>query len=138
VHPDLLGLVDDQEKREEAVDWILRWSFGPGVDPALLRLARRRLLGGNAAALQADFHACNAFDLMGRLGDLSVPALVLCGEEDKMTPPKYSRYLAGHLPDAELVLIPGTGHMVMLEAPEAVARAILDFLARRFSVTVGR
>ncbi len=130
VHPDLLSMAGKAQSHAQAARWITRWSFAPEADETLLELATRRLMEGDPAALKADFQACDAFDLMGRLGEIKVPALVLCGQEDKMTPPKYSRFLAEHLPQAELVIIPGAGHMVMLERPSQVAAAVQDFLAR--------
>jgi epoxide hydrolase 4 len=56
---------------------------------------------------------------------LRVPALVVWGEEDRATPVHLARRVAHDL-DAELVTVPGVGHFVHEEAPEALARAILD------------
>jgi pimeloyl-ACP methyl ester carboxylesterase len=66
---------------------------------------------------------------MARLGELRAPALVVCGTEDRLTPPKYSAFLADRIAGARLVLVPGAGHLVMLEAPAAVAGAIGELLA---------
>jgi pimeloyl-ACP methyl ester carboxylesterase len=65
---------------------------------------------------------------MGRLPEIKVPALVIGGSADKLTPLKYARYLAEHIPDARLVIIEGAGHMVMLEQPEQVADAVREFV----------
>jgi 3-oxoadipate enol-lactonase / 4-carboxymuconolactone decarboxylase len=59
-----------------------------------------------------------------RLARISVPALVLCGAEDRLTPPRLSQALAGGLPAARLELVPGAGHMLPLETPAAVATAL--------------
>jgi len=64
---------------------------------------------------------------MGRLGEIGVPTLVVVGQEDKLTPVKYSRYLQQHIPEATLEVIEGAGHMVMLERPEALNDAIRRF-----------
>jgi len=45
-----------------------------------------------------------------------------------MTPPRYAQFLADNLPNAELHLVPGAGHMVMLEKPQEVARLLRRFL----------
>ena len=76
-----------------------------------------------------DFAACDAFDVMERLDEIHCPTLVICGTEDRMTPPKYSKYLVDGIANAELELIAGAGHMVMLEKPEPVAAAIGAALA---------
>jgi pimeloyl-ACP methyl ester carboxylesterase len=80
-----------------------------------------------------DLAACNAFDVMTELGRITLPALIVCGEEDTMTPPKYAAYLQAHLPQATLRMIAGAGHDVMRDQPEALNRAIGDWLQTRFS-----
>ncbi|MGI8927172.1 MAG: alpha/beta fold hydrolase [Tepidiformaceae bacterium] len=66
---------------------------------------------------------------LDRLPSLHVPALVICGEEDGMTPAENSHQLASLIPAAELRLIPQCGHNPMLEKPAEEARLILDFVA---------
>ncbi len=63
-----------------------------------------------------------------RLGSISMPTLVLCGEDDGMVPPENSRDLAGRIPGAQLQLIPQCGHLAMLEKPERVAESVFGFL----------
>jgi pimeloyl-ACP methyl ester carboxylesterase len=53
---------------------------------------------------------------------------VLCGEHDKLTPPKYAHYLWDNIPGATLTIIPQAGHMVMMEQPDLVTDAIQRFL----------
>jgi pimeloyl-ACP methyl ester carboxylesterase len=76
-----------------------------------------------------DYAACNAFDVMDRLGEISAPTLVIGGTADQMTPPKHATFLADKIPGARLAMIEGAGHMVMLEQPELVARHVEQFLA---------
>lgn len=59
-----------------------------------------------------------------------VPVLLLFGEEDTATPPARADELAAVRPDAELVLLPRTGHLTCVEQPAAVAAAITDLAAR--------
>lgn len=61
-----------------------------------------------------------------------VPALVVVGEEDGLTPPDAARAMADALPDAELVVLSGAGHMAPLEEPHALAEAILRWWDARF------
>lgn len=58
------------------------------------------------------------------------PSLVLCGEVDKITPPEGHREMAALLPDAELVIAPGCGHLTPIEAPELVSGALARWMAR--------
>jgi pimeloyl-ACP methyl ester carboxylesterase len=77
-----------------------------------------------------DFKACDRFDIRERLGNISVPALIVCGEEDLLTPVKFSEYLHRKISASSLVVIPAAGHMVVAEQPERLNRAIEAFLVQ--------
>lgn len=128
VHPTILQGTADPNAFRSTVDTIIHWTFAPNSNPRLRQLAAERMAQTRPTVLHGDFLACDAFDIMDRLSDITQPALVLCGEQDRMTPPRYAEYLAQHLPQAQLVIIPQAGHMVMLEQPDAVAQALLRFL----------
>jgi pimeloyl-ACP methyl ester carboxylesterase len=76
-----------------------------------------------------DLAACDRFDMMEELGHIAQPALLVTGEEDRLTPPKYARFLQEHLAAAQSRLLPGCGHYVAVEAPEALADALRRWLA---------
>lgn len=63
------------------------------------------------------------------LRDAKVPALVLVGEQDTLTPPELAQRMAALLAGASLVNLPGTGHLAPLEAADEVADVISDWLA---------
>jgi 3-oxoadipate enol-lactonase len=69
-------------------------------------------------------------DVTERLAEITAPTLVVCGTEDVATVPEHSRTLAEQIPGAELVWIEGAGHHSPIEEPDAVTRALADFLAR--------
>jgi pimeloyl-ACP methyl ester carboxylesterase len=79
------------------------------------------------AVLYADFSACNDFDISQELAGIDKPTLVIAGVEDKLTPLKLADYVASHIPNARLEIIPSAGHFVMLEKPEEVNRLIQEF-----------
>lgn len=81
------------------------------------------------ATFRAGFLTCDGWDARARLGGVRCPALVICGEEDAMTPPKLARELAGLLPGATLELLPGVGHVPLLEAPAATIGALGGWLS---------
>jgi pimeloyl-ACP methyl ester carboxylesterase len=58
-----------------------------------------------------------------------VPALVVGGAQDAMTPPKFVQYLAETIPGAQLALLDGAGHYPMVEQAEAFNRRLAEFLA---------
>jgi pimeloyl-ACP methyl ester carboxylesterase len=65
---------------------------------------------------------------LDRLGSISAPTLVFTGAEDRMVPPVNSDLLAREIPDARLVIVPGAGHVVFTDKPEAVCEAIIGFV----------
>ena len=69
-------------------------------------------------------------DFSGRLGELRCPTLILCGEKDGANL-KSARFLAGHIPGAELRVIGNTGHVVNEENPKALAERLNEFYGRR-------
>jgi pimeloyl-ACP methyl ester carboxylesterase len=75
-----------------------------------------------------DFKACDRFDIRERLKNIQTPTLILCGEQDLLTPVKYSEYLREGISNSSLVIIPKAGHMVMSEQPDLLNRAIETFL----------
>ena len=82
-----------------------------------------------ARAAYADFQATDRFDLMERLPEIILPTLVIAGEDDTMTPPKYQQFLADRLPNARLVLLPDAGHYVQVEQEAAFNAELERFLA---------
>ena len=88
------------------------------------------MLACDPEVLHGDFNACNNFNLLGKLDQILVPALVINGIEDQLTPLKYGIYLEQSIPDASLAPIEGSGHMVMLEQPEKVAQQAHSFLQK--------
>jgi pimeloyl-ACP methyl ester carboxylesterase len=110
-----------------AVEDICRWSFSSKADPKVINGVRNQLLKTRPTALGADFRACDAFDFSGELGKISIPSLILVGDEDKMTPLRFSEGLRDGIPDAELEVIQGSGHMLPLEKPIEVAQRLKLF-----------
>jgi len=64
------------------------------------------------------------------LATLAVPTLVVVGEDDRRDFHAIAEHLARELPDAELVVVPGAGHLVGVEQPDELNRLLLDFLSR--------
>jgi pimeloyl-ACP methyl ester carboxylesterase len=62
------------------------------------------------------------------LGEISVPCLLITGSDDSTILPAAQTKLAKSLPDCEQVFVPGAGHAVIVQQPDAVNAAILDFI----------
>ncbi|MFN8232148.1 MAG: alpha/beta fold hydrolase [Actinomycetota bacterium] len=74
-------------------------------------------------------------DLRHALPRVTVPALVIVGEHDRVTPPAAAVELAGALPRGELTILPGAGHIAMLERPDELNRALERFAGRILSAS---
>ncbi|GAA0429612.1 alpha/beta hydrolase [Streptomyces luteireticuli] len=108
-----------------------RYSFGSrDVDPAVARFAER-LLEATPVDVVAEFYpAFVAHEKATALRAFrGLPVLVLAGEKDLITPSGHSEAIAAELPEAELVVVPGAGHLVMLERPDVVGERLAALLA---------
>ena len=102
--------------------------YAPAADAKLKRLALQRLQEVDPGILYGDFNACDGFDVSARVTEITLPTLLICGQQDKMTPAKYSERLHEQLCNSELHLIADAGHMVMLEQPIEVTQLFSHFL----------
>lgn len=102
------------------------------VDPSCSLQIRQRIremhLVVGQHTTRMDYAACNEFDVMDRLNGLAIPALIVVGSQDRMTPPKYAQYLREHVADSRLLVVEGSGHMPHLERPAAVNMAIAEWI----------
>lgn len=118
---------------------IKRYSFASReVDPAIVRFAERMIEGTPIDVVAEYYPAFNNHDKTEALVHfLDLPVLVLAGVGDLVTPSEHSEAIADLLPDAELVLVPDAGHLVMLEHPEVVTDRLADLLTRAGAVPAG-
>lgn len=131
VHPKILGAL--KQDPQEAASLLAPWAYAKSAPAELVEQGKADLLRCPLRVAERDYLACNAFDMMDRVKDISAPTLIISGTEDVLTPVKYAEYLHDHISGSMLVLIPGAGHMVMLEQPEAFNQALDSFLARLFT-----
>jgi len=85
-------------------------------------------VGGDA--LHADLMAAGAFDSSAWIGAVKKPALVIRGASDAITPDALPRELADRIPGALFEEIPGAGHVVMIDAPNAFNNSLRVFVER--------
>jgi pimeloyl-ACP methyl ester carboxylesterase len=101
------------------------------VDPALGQYVDAMIAGTPVDVIAEFYPALAGMDHTGSLDPLRrVPTLVLTGDKDKMIPKEHSERIVEQLPDAEFVVVPDAGHLVQLERPAQVDRALLGLLRR--------
>lgn len=114
--------------------WILNPPFSQqslATAPEILDLYREILLGNDPNDYVRTCTAiATAADLTEALTGIAQPTLVISGDADDRTPIEQSRWLTERMPDARLVELPGVGHTPPLEAPDAVAVAVRNFLSQ--------
>jgi len=98
------------------------------IDPAAMSAEQRAAMAGNREAL-AVYGGTAMTDpgLRARLGQVSVPTLVVWGDSDRIVDPDYGRAYAAAIPGARFRLLPATGHVPQIETPAQLLGAILDF-----------
>ncbi|MFE1882803.1 alpha/beta fold hydrolase [Streptomyces diastatochromogenes] len=118
---------------------IKRYSFATrDVDPAVERFAERMIESTPIDVVAEFYPAFTDHDKTEALACFrDFPVLVLAGVQDLVTPSEHSEAIADLLPDAELVLVPDAGHLVMLEHPEVVTDRLADLLTRAGAVPAG-
>lgn len=107
--------------------------FAPATimgNPSLVESVRHLMMEADPAGLAGALLAMrDREDYSKRLGEFTLPALVVGAADDMAIPPEESRLLAAGLGNARLCMIPQAGHMVMMEQPEAVNSALREFVA---------
>jgi 3-oxoadipate enol-lactonase len=76
-------------------------------------------------------HAIAALNLTDRLSAITVPTLVVVGEDDPATPVAASRTIHERIQGSDLVILKSASHLANMEQPEAFNRAVTTFLARQ-------
>jgi pimeloyl-ACP methyl ester carboxylesterase len=82
----------------------------------------------NPDILYGDLLACDRLDITGQISRIRIPTLILCGVDDKMTPPTLSQFLRDNIPGSQLSLVENAGHMVMLENEGAFNMLLRTFV----------
>lgn len=102
--------------------------FAPGAPGWAVRLGMEELRSCRPETILKDVAAAKAMDLEARATGLRVPTLIMCGSQDRLTPPLLSQRLHDLIPGSWLQIVEGAGHMLPLEVSEWVNEEFLDFI----------
>jgi pimeloyl-ACP methyl ester carboxylesterase len=125
-----------QARSPDAVAMINVWSHsaagqtgGNRVPGVWTMGTSQRLLERTLEPLYNDFNACNAYAAgLDSAAKVACPTLLISGARDLMTPARAANSIAEKLAESKSVVIPGTGHDLMQEQPDAVLDALIAFL----------
>jgi len=110
------------------VNWLCKICVSKTTDSKIVNPFREDLLRSKPEITLGDFRACDRFDVADQLHAIEAPALVVTAEEDKLTPPEFGDFLEKHIKNATRAHIMGAGHIVPMEKPDEINKAILTFL----------
>jgi pimeloyl-ACP methyl ester carboxylesterase len=110
--------------------FVLRTAFGRRASGAAVDEVRRMIAEVEPETAMQAGAAIAAHDVREDLGHVDVPAMVVVGGADLLTPASHARGVAECVPDADLRVLRGIGHQVMQEAPEEL-EGLIDELAKR-------
>ena len=115
----------------KVADAVLERWFTPALResrPEVVEWAEQMLRDSPPEGYAGCCEAIAGADLPDRLGEISAPTLIIAGAEDQAAPPDRSEFIRASLPDAHVIVLSPAAHLVNVEQPEAVTRAILEHL----------
>jgi pimeloyl-ACP methyl ester carboxylesterase len=123
-----LAPLDAGAEPADFAEEVLRGVAGPNISDAALAAQVAAMRRIPAAGLRAMIDCLVTHDTLDRLRDVQAPTLVVVGADDEETPSSYAEAIADRVPGARLAVVPGAGHLLNAEAPDAVRTLLVDFL----------
>jgi pimeloyl-ACP methyl ester carboxylesterase len=114
----------------QALSLMGKFSYATETNVDIKQRNQDILVKNGPEILIQDLKACQQFDVRNRLAEITIPSLIICGEEDNMTPIKFSEFLHQKLKNSKFVRVPNAGHFVFQEASNETNNHILEFLHR--------
>ncbi|MFN8052075.1 MAG: alpha/beta hydrolase [Acidimicrobiales bacterium] len=115
---------------------LLRAAFGHRATAVMIEQVREMVGSMSTATMIEAGNAIALHDVRDVLGAIDVPTAVVVGDTDRITPPGHAREIAELVKGATLTVLPGVGHQIMQEDPEALVSGIDELAARARRVAV--
>src|SRR5262249_47688496 len=127
------GMLDRAREASSDLARLLTRRYGFGseqVSPSLVSYVERMIAATRTESVARYIRELYGHDMTLSLGARTdVPVLVICGEEDLLTPVEHSEAICAVLPEAQLVVVPLAGHVVLLERHDAVNAVLVPFVS---------
>lgn len=117
-----------RQDKENALAMLSDYCLSPAAGEPLRTRLREKYVKTSADIVHGDLSACNEFDVMDKIHQVRLPTAIFVGEDDRLTPVKYARFLHDKISGSHLAVVPQAGHLVMMEQPEEFNRLIVEFL----------
>ena len=114
----------------EFVGMLCKLAASKKTDPEKIRFFKEELSKSSPLVVSGDFRACDRFDAEPALGSIEMPVLIITAEDDILTPAKYGDVLEEKIQNTQRVHIMEAGHLMALEKPEEINRAIIGFMGQ--------
>lgn len=108
---------------QQTIDLIMKWAWGQDTPDDWRVMGAKRLSETPPLVTYHDYVACNNFDVRDSVHTLTVPTLIVSGEQDKMVKPSLGAYLHEQIEGSEFITLP-CGHMIPVEAYAGLGEAI--------------
>ncbi|MHA2246374.1 MAG: alpha/beta fold hydrolase [Candidatus Hodarchaeales archaeon] len=131
VNPNIFELLETDFN--QALQLITNFAYGENALANLKQKNETVMRNIGFKTLYEAFKACSLFDVREEINKIAIPTLIICGENDKMMPVKYSLYLNKNIDQSKLVTIPQMGHFVFQESSNQVNKQIYDFISSSLS-----
>mgnify|MGYP000577928911 FL=1 len=117
---------------EETVGRFVRWMFSRGFDgKKITENIKRMIIEEGKETFRRDLLLCDSFDLQEKYRKNEIrfecPVMIVCGNEDAVTPPHLSEFLKGYISNSKLAFIHGCGHLPMVEKTEEFNKILREF-----------
>ncbi|NKE44659.1 alpha/beta hydrolase [Roseomonas frigidaquae] len=122
-----LGPLEGRSMQDAAPD-LMAGMLADSAPPDALPRALAAMRAIPEEVYRATLRCLTTFDRRADMARIAVPTLLIAGERDQAAPLKTMQRMAEAIPGARIVVVPGAGHLIHLEAPEPFRAALLPFL----------
>lgn len=113
---------------EGYVEAVGNFMFHEGTSSELIEASKIEVRKCKPKIVSRDFKACDGFDIMDQVSEISLATLIVVGRQDIMTPIKYAQYLHDRIKNSDLRIVENAGHAVMLEQSSVFNKFIKEWI----------